>query len=934
MKQLLVILFFIISSIPFSTIAGGREEPLSVQQLIDSAIVYKVNEPQKSIRFLTRALSKSVQTRNDSYTPQINELLGDLYFDNGQYNEALNAYQSTNIRSKKSRGYVKEYEDDKKGKSSTFISSKGSKVSTKYDSIPYKKGLTLYNLKDYNNSVIAFEQGKNAAKQSRYLKGELLNKKGKADALLKLNKESDAITLYQSILKESEKARIFSINRSVNLVLLSLNNTTKEYDSFDDESEEIIEESDYDFNESTTPKRKNERLESKPSYNLKQLNTKANNFKMESSQDEANEIFTQSIIVADEILNNNLTIDVKEKKEVLASKQDALENISQTFADKNNYQFAYSKATELAATKDSLHQIKIKELENKLALAQSLNKAQTQAELLNKDMSLLDKDIEIQGEQMSDRVQFTLSKKYFKFNGLTIRKKLVLTAILGSISILFATWYASKFNRLEIQIGASVVVILIFVFIVNTLAKKITKPLDELYKNVNKLTSGSFPDLLPVETKDEVGQIVNAINELNVNNKKIADFAIEVGKGNYESNVELNTDGDLGNALVTMRNNLLDIADSNKQRNWITEGLAKFADILRGDTKNINEFGQIFISELINYLDINQGGFFVLNDDSEKKEEYYLELIGCYAYNRRKYEEKKILLGEGLVGQCFVEKESIYITEVPDNFVQITSGLGDSNPKAILIVPIKVNDVINGVLELASFNTFKEYEIDFVEKIAENISSTLNSVKVNNRTKMLLEESSELQESMQSQEEELRQNMEELQATQDSLDEKIIAQKQFVKEYETSNHSTIIDAAGRNRMLSQRIGFLAECILNGNESLKEDLKQVVQLHDDTLEVLEKGGVLPGSNIKINACNDAAIGVIKDVNSFWKEYSSHVNIIIDKPLKIDGTINPEVANALIYIEQNTSTLLEKNKALVGEFVKESNDAEQKIMNLLG
>jgi PAS domain S-box-containing protein len=141
----------------------------------------------------------------------------------------------------------------------------------------------------------------------------------------------------------------------------------------------------------------------------------------------------------------------------------------------------------------------------------------------------------------------------------------------------------------------------------------------------------------------------------------------------------------------------------------------------------------------------------------------------CYAWDKKKFMNQKIHRGEGLAGQAWQEGDIVFLTEVPQNYVRITSGLGDANPTSVLIVPLKVNDQIFGVVEVASFSVFKDFETEFVQKIAESIASTISAVKINARTQRLLEESQEMTEQMRAQEEEMRQNMEELQATQEEM---------------------------------------------------------------------------------------------------------------------------------------------------------------------
>ena len=249
----------------------------------------------------------------------------------------------------------------------------------------------------------------------------------------------------------------------------------------------------------------------------------------------------------------------------------------------------------------------------------------------------------------------------------------------------------------------------------------------------------------------------------------------EVANGNLNVEItEEKIEGNIFHAIDTLRKSLyqakLDeknrVLDDEK-RNWATEGMAKFGEILRQTNSDFNEYCYAIISNLVKYLDAKQGGIFMLNDDDEEK---FLELKACYAYDRKIFVQKQIKLGEGLAGACFLEKQTIYMTNVPNDYVSITSGLGGNNPRSIVIVPLKIDQDVCGVIEMASFNTFEDYQIKFIEKIAESIASSITNVKINFRTAALLEQSQQQAETMKAQEEEMRQNNEELQATQEEIE--------------------------------------------------------------------------------------------------------------------------------------------------------------------
>lgn len=249
--------------------------------------------------------------------------------------------------------------------------------------------------------------------------------------------------------------------------------------------------------------------------------------------------------------------------------------------------------------------------------------------------------------------------------------------------------------------------------------------------------------------------------------KSVSAFIESISAGDFSIELQLKDDNSLSSTLLTMRDKLRENAENDRRRNWSTSGLAQIGEILRANTASTTELYDNILKFVVKYTKSNQGGLFLLNEDQESDK--YLELVACYAFERKKYLTKRVTIGEGLVGQCFLEGERIYLLEVPQEYVSITSGLGGSNPNALLIVPLRVNDSIFGVLELATFNEFEEFEIELVEKLAESIASTISSVRINESTRILLEKTQQQAEEMRAQEEEMRQNMEELEATQEEM---------------------------------------------------------------------------------------------------------------------------------------------------------------------
>ena len=220
-----------------------------------------------------------------------------------------------------------------------------------------------------------------------------------------------------------------------------------------------------------------------------------------------------------------------------------------------------------------------------------------------------------------------------------------------------------------------------------------------------------------------------------------------------------------------------------------TEGLARFVEILRSKNDDVKALGETIISHIVKYMNANQGSLYILNDDD--KNDVCLELIGCYAYDRKKFLTHKVALGTGLLGQSVLERSIVYMTNLPKDYLKITSGLGGALPNNLMIVPLMMNEKVYGAIELASFKVFEDHHKEFIQKLAESIASTISSVRINHQTRKLLEDTQAQAEQMRSQEEEMRQNMEELTATQEEM-QRVLKDAQTKEEYlnELINGST------------------------------------------------------------------------------------------------------------------------------------------------
>jgi CHASE3 domain sensor protein len=274
----------------------------------------------------------------------------------------------------------------------------------------------------------------------------------------------------------------------------------------------------------------------------------------------------------------------------------------------------------------------------------------------------------------------------------------------------------------------------------------------------------------PLDIEDEDAVISSMIDNL----RKSESFIKSISQGDLEvkwegfskANVEVNKQN-ISGALLVMRDGMKQRQADALRQQWVSEGMNKLADVIRDHQSNFETLCEKTVAFVVKYLNAQQGSLFALN--RERDDDPHLSLMSCYAFDKKKHITKRIDIGQGMLGQVYLEGQPSYITAVPENYIHITSGLGEARPRSLTIYPFKHNDEVVALIEIASFSTLDSYALGFLADAGKSIAASISNIQTNARTQTLLEMSQQQMEQLRSQEEEMRQNMEELEATQEEM---------------------------------------------------------------------------------------------------------------------------------------------------------------------
>jgi CheY-like chemotaxis protein/HAMP domain-containing protein/GAF domain-containing protein len=302
---------------------------------------------------------------------------------------------------------------------------------------------------------------------------------------------------------------------------------------------------------------------------------------------------------------------------------------------------------------------------------------------------------------------------------------------------------------------------------------------------------------------------VNAMaNSLTAQVRAIKDVAIAVTEGDLTRTITVEARGELDELkrnINQMIANLRETTETNKQQDWLKTNLAKFSRMMQGQ-KDLESVSRLIMSELTPLVGANHGAFFIADGEGGDARDPVLKLVASYAYRARKSVSNRFHLGEGLVGQSALEKKPILLTGVPEDYIQINSGLGEAPPRSIYVLPILFEGDVRAVVELASFNPFSDIHQVFLDQLAESVGVVINMITANMRTEELLLQSQNLTQELQSQSQELQSQQEELRRTNAELE----AQARSLKASEEALKEQQEELQQVNEELEEKAALLAE----------------------------------------------------------------------------------------------------------------------------
>jgi HAMP domain-containing protein/signal transduction histidine kinase/CheY-like chemotaxis protein len=516
---------------------------------------------------------------------------------------------------------------------------------------------------------------------------------------------------------------------------------------------------------------------------------------------------------------------------------------------------------------------------------------------------------------------------------------------------------------------------------VNTMASNLTDQVRGIARVVTAVANGDLRGKLTLEAKGEIAELADTINSMtqtlavfaqqvttvaregadgrlggqanvpgaagtwrdltdNVNQlsatlttqvRAIAEVATAVTKGDLTRTIRVDASGEVANLkdnINEMIGNLRATTEKNREQDWLKTNLTRFTRMLQGQRDPMT-VSKMILSELAPLVHAKHAVFYGVVPANGKPA--YLSLQAGYAYKPRKNVPMEFTLGEGLVGQCALEKKRIVVTNVPREYIRINSALGEAAPANIVVLPVLFEGDVRAVVELASFEPFSATHLDFLDQLAESIGIVLNTIEANSRTEDLLKQSQSLATELQSQQEQLQHTNEELAKKASQLAEQNAEIEQ--RRLEVESAKVLVEENVEQLALTSR--YKSEFLANMSHELRTPLNSLLILAQE-LAANPDGNLLP-KQIEyatiIRSSGTDLLKLINDILDLSKIESGTVALDISNwPL---GELRPMLERTFRHVAEATKLafLIELRPGLPDTMATDPQRLQQILNNLL-